>query len=677
MFRFYSLSIWAVFVALAVASKSNVGWEVQILSQNVTLSTDHVGDNQFNIFVDAAINITRKSSPSTSFTLNYYTSYYMVNNETEPNAARETLVHTETVSAYDTNSFIHPVFFDFQEPTQDILLSVALVEDGAAATQFTIESEGTVLSNGGEGWTARVVGEYDHQINLVFAAEVETLRAGGLDEGGPRDLGIPPISNEPELQVIPKGNAPVNESSTVPVPVDSSTSTTPIETPSSPIYTYPQDPSYTPEPPVYTHPQDPSVTVPNQGASTTIPGKDGSVTIIHTVTVCGCACPSSSTTTSETPSETPCQTPSVAPYSDDKKKHEARGMAPAIHPAYINARFTYEDRNAIKQPVRLSTFVLHAQVFAGDTFLRSQGAVAVTDVNGDAVFRVETEYGQRLEIIDAYDILASDYYKVGTRNTVDDDLVIKSIHLDLSDNPWRVSAGEIINMEAHYEWSEYNKGLAVADAYRYITDFMHTQVVQGDVEQVAVWFPSTDTRTAFFSTRGKIPHLNIPAIDGSSPSVLAHEYGHYAHYLARNKKFFGGGGDHSFCGGPAYNEDTAFSEGYATAFGQTAIDETPLDDPGSPYMTYIDRYGSPPPFATSNVEDFSCSERTMSKQEGRVGAALFDLVDRFLDKFPQFSDNLGRVEVGFNPQLLNARFRPRFIFWLLLQNNPLSIEAYW
>lgn len=688
MSRFHSLLTWAFFVALAVATKSNVGWELQILSQNVTLSTDHVGDNQFNIFVDAAINITRRSSPSNSFTLNYYTSYYMVNNETEPTTPREVIVHTETVSAYDIDSFIHPVFFDFQEPTQDVLLSVFLVEDGAAATEFTIETEGTVLSSSGQGWTARVVGEYDHQINLVFAAEVETLRGRGLDEGGPRDLGIPPISNEPELQVIPKGNAPLNESSTVPMPVDTSTSNTPIETP-SPIKTYPEDPSYTPEPPVYTYPQDPSVTVPNgNGASTTIPGKDGSVTIIHTVTVCGCACPSSSsssttttTTTTIRHSETPCQTPShissITPSSDDKKKHEARGMAPQIHPAYVNARFTYEDRNAIKQPVRISVFVMQAQVFVGDTFLFSRGAVAFTDVNGNAVFRFETEYGQRLEIIKAYVVLASDYYRVGTRDTVNDELITKIVHLDLSDNPWRVNAGEIVNMEGHYEWSEYNKAIAVADAYRYITDFMHTQVTQGDLEQIAVWFPSTDTRTAFFSTRGTGPHLNIPLVDGSSPTVLAHEYGHYAHYLARNKKFFGGGEEHSFCGGKEYSADTAFSEGYATAFGQTAIDDTPLDDPGAAYSTYIDRQGQIPPFYGINIEYFTCSDTRMLKKEGRVAAALFDLVDRFLDTFPESSDNLGRVEAGFNPQLLNARFRPRFIFWLLLQNNPLSIEAYW
>ena len=65
MFRLYGI-LWALFVTFAFATTPNVGWDVEILSQNVSLSTDFVRSG-VNIFVDASISIIRISSPSTAW----------------------------------------------------------------------------------------------------------------------------------------------------------------------------------------------------------------------------------------------------------------------------------------------------------------------------------------------------------------------------------------------------------------------------------------------------------------------------------------------------------------------------------------------------------------------------------------------------------------------------------
>ena len=657
MFYLYIVLSWAFFVSVS-ATKGDIGWNVLLPAQDVSISTDFVSDG-INVFVDASVNITRVSSQSTSLTLNFYTSAYMVNNNTDPNTSRYTLVHNETVDASDAISFTHPVFFNFPEPTQDLHLSV-VVEDGGSEN-LTFESQGTVLSTRSQGarWAARVIGEYDHEINLGFSAELGVVKSNQVDEGGPRDLGVPVIATEPQLQVIPKDNASVVSTTTI--PGSQLSTTTPYEGPSSPVYTVPKNPS---------------VTVPNGHDSTTIPKQDpatpiyqqsGFITIIQTVTVCGCASPSPPETTTE------------LPCPDQKNKVQARQLEPRqgqIHPAYISARFTYEDRNGNPQPVRITAMVLEARIYEGDTFVDTRAGIALSDVDGNAVFRFETLYGQRIEIITAFTLLSSDYYNIGTRNSEAEDLQTKVMKLDIISNPWKAKAGEIVYTQAFYEWSEYNSAFAVADAYRYFSDFMHTEVVRDEVEPVQVWFPALNEGT-FFSLNGKIPYINLPLEENDSPSVMAHEYGHYAHFLARQKQEHRAGGVHHICGdGGNVKAETSFSEGYATAFGEMAIDETPLDDPSRGFIFYVDRL-SPTAAFVSNVEAFSCNERFMQHQEGRVGAALFDLVDRKLDEFPTSSNELGRVEEGFDPVLLNVRWTSRFIFWLLLQNNPQTMEDYW
>ncbi|CAM1509624.1 Fc.00g033630.m01.CDS01 [Cosmosporella sp. VM-42] len=653
MVQLFEVLAWTSLFASIRATQPNIGWQILIPANSVSLASDYVGDDGRRLFIDAMVQFSRISATADSFTLTFSTSPYLVTNGTEinPNGPNQ-VVHTETIAA-PQSSFSHSVYFDIAEPSQDLLLSVGL-DDGSQGSEFlTVDGDGVVLARDHEvgGWRARVIAEYDHDVNIIINTELDEAIRGGVDEADPRDLGELPVHYVPEDETNPqpKDGAPPPGTSPI-IPGGGSSTTTPGNRTS---------------------------TTPCGSASTTIPLISSTTGLgVESFPVLHPSVPNTLITVYRTVTVCACSSPPPQSCSDDQQSLQSRQEQRL--PAYVRARITFADRNLKSQPVRLSPVVVWADLYHGNTKIGRRAAAATTNFNGEAVFKFYTVPGETVKVFTLYTYLQSEQYQIGSRYSSQDPLVTKVVKLDIESDSWVVSAGQLTAAEAEYYYSEYNLGLAVNDAYRTITDFFRTQVAIGnnEMEQVHVWFPAVDGG-AYFS-EAEVPFINLPQIHAANPSVMAHEYGHFAHYLARQKLYFEGGGEHRFCGdlGKA-KKDTTLSEGYATALGMMALDETPLVDDFFEYMTYSNRQYSPARSWSWNVESIDCSEKGLLQQEGRTGATLFDLVDRKLDTFPESSNNFGRVEAAFDPQLLNVRWTPRFIFWTLMQGNPQDIEQYW
>ncbi|KAF7552600.1 hypothetical protein G7Z17_g4213 [Cylindrodendrum hubeiense] len=689
MARLLTLAAWAFSLASVYADQPSPGWQLDVAASDVYISRDS-DSSDGGLLLEFPVNITRVTATANSFALTISTTPYLFNSTTAgEESSVPAVIYTQNIDV-PTDQFSQSVYIHIAEPQQDVLITLGL-DDGSADTAFvTVNSNGFVLAFAAEqqgSWTARVVADYDHQVNLAITEEFNNAMSNGIDEADPRDLGkAPVVHRENELKPGDKNND--GESSTTTTPGgDTSTSTTDSTTST----TSPGGDSV----PTDDH-TSVSISVPGGGSddhtyvSTALPSDDYPVPDGYTYT---------GTTGDEVTTTVPggcgrggahtiiitryrtvsvCPTPSAC-TSDDKHLQVRQSVD---RPAFIRASVVFADRNLERRPVRFLACYLHYDVYRGPDKIGSKGTTAVTDANGDAVFRFNIGDGNRVVATRIFTFLGTEWFFIGSRSSPSDSLAPKMLQLDLDTPKWSVSAGDTIGAEAYYGYSEYNLGLAVADAFTTLTEFVRTKVATGDneMEKVQVWFPgeTSETTGAYFQSGGNPPYINLPQLDAANPSVMAHEYGHWLHWVARKKGDFFAGGRHSFCGdGPDKKITTSFSEGFATAFGLFAIDETPLVDSFSAYMDYQKRQYSPKKSWFQNVEAFNCGDQYMIRQEGRIAAAMFDLVDRKLDEFPSFSNNLGRISDGFDPQKLNWMWNPRFIFWLLMRENPQSIEEYW
>ncbi|KAK1764937.1 hypothetical protein QBC33DRAFT_593698 [Phialemonium atrogriseum] len=615
MARLFSFAAWLVSFALVHATQPDVGWQVEVLTGAVSFSTDSVGDDQVRVFIDAPIKFQRLKSTASSLTLTLYTSPYVLDGEAQADAEGPSpaIVHTETVSIPSTAAeFVQSVFFDLPtESWQDVLLSVAIDDGHTSSSSYDVNGAVLAFDPQTETWTAHNIGDYSDDLNKAIIREIDSFDAVGEDSTEVGDLGEDTVTDTPDDTASSKEDAPPDTG--------------------SPPHSYP-----------------------GGGHGT---GRYTLVTVYKTTTEC------------------PEPTPPPPPCPEDEHGLQAR-QAPILK-AFVKARVTFPDRNGIKRPIRFQKVIAHADLYAGDIKLGGWRSWATLNANGEATFGFSIAPGQRIIAHTLYTQLEGDYYQIGTRKTLSEPFSTKFIRVNLVVNPWRVEAGQTISIANHHKFVVENQGFWVADSYRTISDYFRTQVATkaGEAKKISVWFPGNGTGT-FFSTAGLTPYINIPVPDAQDPSILAHEYGHFAHYVARGTARFDGGGNHTFCGLKSLaNSRTSFSEGYATAFGLMAIDQTPLDS--GEYLCYRDIDAAGLYEFTQNIEYYGCSERYMLLQEGRIAATIFDLVDRKLDKFNATSDDFGYISPTFDRQNLNVRFTPRLIFWLSMQNNPQGIDQYW
>jgi hypothetical protein len=106
--------------------------------------------------------------------------------------------------------------------------------------------------------------------------------------------------------------------------------------------------------------------------------------------------------------------------------------------------------------------------------------------------------------------------------------------------------------------------------------------------------------------------LDIEEQYNDGPDVVMHEYGHAVMYYAYDDDNPSPGGSHAF-DDMLQNASQSWSEGWATAFMLSAR-------PDGAYNWHEGDGGR-------NIENFSASNRVGERNEGRVAAALFDMLD--------------------------------------------------
>ncbi len=143
-----------------------------------------------------------------------------------------------------------------------------------------------------------------------------------------------------------------------------------------------------------------------------------------------------------------------------------------------------------------------------------------------------------------------------------------------------------------------------------------------DPGHVAAKYPADGT---FYSTFWN--ELSIEAEYNDGPDVIAHEYGHAIQHHAYGNQTFSPGGPHTF-GDTTQDPKLSWSEGWATAFALN------IRHDGS--FNWHEGDGGQP------IEAFSLSNREGEKNEGRVAAALLDLMDAAND------NNGGDEDLGRN-----------------------------
>jgi hypothetical protein len=387
-------------------------------------------------------------------------------------------------------------------------------------------------------------------------------------------------------------------------------------------------------------------------------GHDGPIIIIvnKTTTVC------------------PTPTPPPPPCPDEPKALRARQFFPSFVPAYVNAHITFVGWSNRVQNLRLVQVTAYGDVFdSSNVFVKRVRAFKTLDVRGEARFRFNLEAGQRIHVNKLITRLEGNKYVIGTRPNAAVPLTRSTISMILTKNPWNIRAGETKSYTNNHPRNTAFDGIIVADAFQRISDYARVNVAASYlIEKIPVWFPSSDSDT-YFSEAG--PFINIPPDDGRDPDVLAHEYGHYLHYLARDKAFLNAGGKHKNCKSP--NNRTALSEGYATAFGLMAVDQTILAS--SVYGQYVDAYPRPATDLVVNYETYgaTCNKRTLNNVEGRITASIWDLGDRLVDTPNAASDDFARIGPGFRRSSMNIRFYPNFLFWRAVRTNPKDMKEYW
>ncbi|KAF7553661.1 hypothetical protein G7046_g7038 [Stylonectria norvegica] len=377
-----------------------------------------------------------------------------------------------------------------------------------------------------------------------------------------------------------------------------------------------------------------------------------------------------------------CPTPSPPPppCPDGPRKLVARGQPSpgdgAVNPGFVNARIMFVDRYKTLRPVRYQKVTAYATVYDEDgNFVQSRTSWATTSGNGCGTWQFSIRDGQSVIVRTLVTEVKGKNYRVGTRLLETDSFTTANVRQNLlSFDYWFVDAGETISLTSTYSYAVGNRALWVGEGLRTVSDYARNEVlIENELKPIDVWFPSVLTqkdadgnvvlKTAYLSQHGDAR----PRVWPLHPLPL---------HRRRRAQLPGPGGAHGICNETDYDVGLTFSEGFATAFGLMAIDQTPLAEG---YMIFK-QTTSPEELKLSTGLDFerySCQFPKMLHEEGRIGAAMLEMVDRKLDVFPKKSDNAGRISSTFKASNLDIRFDPRFIFWENMQAVPVSFDGYW
>ena len=306
---------------------------------------------------------------------------------------------------------------------------------------------------------------------------------------------------------------------------------------------------------------------------------------------------------------------------------------------------------------------------------RRYAAVGKTDNNGFAALQFPINPGETVVVYRVSVLLDLEKFRVSTSNDNGASFLIhrlNSVDLEIT-----VPEGR-----TEYTYRFMNKAtndiLNVQDRMLTYWIFAKTKVANFRAKLGAVWFPGRAAANSFNSRATlEVSFINVHPEKAKATTPLAHEYGHWFHYLARKQQYLNTTyttESHGFCQQDSANSAAvAVSEGYATAFGLSALWQSKFQEAnGTGYCFFPFNTASP---NCREIEKYDCdsgpASRDLSIDEGRVAALLRDLIDAGVD---ENENDDGRGVDGFsdNANLVRAR-----VFFDPMRSNPASMQEYW
>jgi hypothetical protein len=296
---------------------------------------------------------------------------------------------------------------------------------------------------------------------------------------------------------------------------------------------------------------------------------------------------------------------------------------------------------------------------------------AVCNANGEITFAFRLSKGQKATISALYIEVTTLRWRVARSSNGE---TFKTAVINFT-HATSISASAKISKTLKVQQKANNEVFQIAKTLRRLATFTKNSVSSLNHQQLTLWYPGdTESVSHFSTTDNNLPFISLELSDAADGDVLAHEYGHFVHWLARGKiNYIGGGGSHSYCRAST-RPGLAFQEGYATAFGLSALSSY-KPQTKSIYCDDDDCF---------DFGDIRCSEyildepssRFLSEQEVRVGAAIYDLFDSTNDGILQSTSDteLGRAGLGDR-----MRMKTQNMFWNVIKRDPTmnNIEQYW
>lgn len=671
MVRFSSLIAAAISFISVLADQPDVAYYASIDPSDT--SVDGGGDI---IYIDVPVSLNLlDGAPTGSYSLTVTVAPYRIVNESYAGDVDPTVVYTGTIQG---GSVVNVALEVAKEKWTDFIIQAEVQSDEDEV--IVGEAGNTIIAPNEFGnWEAIDIDEWIDRINTELIKELEEREIEGTDEPPDVDAGEVPVRVNPDPAPIePKDDGPPRGNGTVTGPITTTT-----------------------KPPGG---GDGSVTGPggSDGGSVTRPGgSDGGSTTRpgggdnggKSTTCKGCGHgdgPRTLITIRKTTTVCPTPTPPPPPPcpENEKELHArlAERQAAPINKAYVNAKIQYRNKEKKLLPVRGLFIEAEVEVYRGTTFSRKRTSSIWTNLRGEGTFTFSIREGERLEVNRLTTTLKRDgRWLIGTTKN-QRSFTTRLLEFRLNVNPWLVEAGETKSYTVSHPFSDYWQALWVADAIKVVTDYAASKIfIQGEQSLLNIWFPSKMKpgtegilAGAFFRGQGANSFISLPQKDASRPSTLGHEYGHFVHFTSRSGRNLAGSSPkpHFSCNPsePNPSNELSFKEGFATAFGLAALDQSHLEDG---YLAKTASNGK-----AVSYEDFKCADQILLNNEGRVGAALLDLVDRKLDTFLADTSPTGFIRPGFKGQDLNIKFDPRFIFYELMRYPPFralpdNMKFYW
>jgi hypothetical protein len=241
-------------------------------------------------------------------------------------------------------------------------------------------------------------------------------------------------------------------------------------------------------------------------------------------------------------------------------------------------------------------------------------ATMTTDQYGNYNVTFTNDDGPLGNGVDVYLYITSKYANINMIMIVQD--VIAGGGLESFNYTWRSPTQDDLigpTVVMNFQITEYEHAAAVwmgASRARYLV----AQLTSKSIAYVEIRYPGTSTGVVYNPTANVI---NIDPNMADAPEVVGHEYAHAVMDQAYGANP-GEGGAHVLCS--TASPGLAWSEGFATAFGLVVGHWGSDWGGGGIFHFFVGDTGE-------SFEWYSCTLRSITIDEGRVAAALWDLYD--------------------------------------------------